>query len=216
MRRPDLESLSDLVGWDECSGVALVTDLATPPPPGRRGGRPSFHFDGRRIGRGWLGGVGGVLVEPSLQVSDPLLQGGDDGQDGRLGLGRDGGPEGFGDRRVKAHRADSTRLLDKEFEPVNGYLLATRSAIRSRRLVRKSNLFGPAGWPRTSPKHWPPTGGGVTGGNDGDIRVPPGDLRRMVSMAVPQIFSTPPLSPWLDHHHVRYPPTQADAGPYPR
>jgi hypothetical protein len=31
-RRPDLEGLADLLGWDECPGVPLVAGLATPLP----------------------------------------------------------------------------------------------------------------------------------------------------------------------------------------
>ena len=38
-----------------------------------------------------------------LQVGDPLLEGGDEGQDGGLGLRRDGLPERCGDRRSGGH-----------------------------------------------------------------------------------------------------------------
>jgi hypothetical protein len=73
VRRLDLESLSELLGRDQRSGVAGVSGLAPSLPPGRRSGRPPLELDGGWVGRGRLGGVGGVLIESDLQVDDPLL-----------------------------------------------------------------------------------------------------------------------------------------------
>ena len=87
---------------------------------GGTGGRRLAFTAGGSV-EGGLEELVGILVEPRLQIGDPRLQGGDDGQDGRLGLQRHGVPEGFGNWRVRAHTADSTSLLNKEFEPVNGY-----------------------------------------------------------------------------------------------
>jgi hypothetical protein len=80
-----------------------------------------LELHGGRIGRGRPGRVGGVLIESRRQVSYPLLTRDDDSQDGRLGFRWDGVPQRFGYRRVRAHTADSTSLLNKEVEPVNGY-----------------------------------------------------------------------------------------------
>ena len=63
-----------LLGRDQRPGVSLVAGLAATLPPGRRGRRPPLDLHGGRVGRGRLGRVGGVLVEPRLQLSDPLLQ----------------------------------------------------------------------------------------------------------------------------------------------
>ena len=119
--RLDLVRVPELFGWDESPGVAGMSWLAATLPPGGRCGRPPLELDRGRVGRGRLGGVGGVLAEPDLQIRDPLFQGDDDGQDGRLGFRRHGLPKRFGDRRVRAHTADTTSLLYKEFEPVNAY-----------------------------------------------------------------------------------------------
>jgi hypothetical protein len=74
VRRFDLDGLSDLLGWDECSGMALVTGLSSALSSGRRGRRSPLELDGRGVGGGGLGRVGGVQVEPGLQLGDPLLQ----------------------------------------------------------------------------------------------------------------------------------------------
>jgi hypothetical protein len=122
VRRLHLEGLSELLGRDKLAGVTLVTGLAAPLPPGRWGRRTPLDLHGGGIRRGWFRGVGGVLVEPGLQVSDPLLQRDDDGQDGRLGFRRYRIPERFGDRRMRAHTGDSTSLLYKMFESVNAHV----------------------------------------------------------------------------------------------
>jgi hypothetical protein len=44
VRRLDLEGLSDLLGWDDRSGVASVTGLAALLPPRRREGRSPLEF----------------------------------------------------------------------------------------------------------------------------------------------------------------------------
>ena len=44
LRRLDLESPTDLVGQDECSGMPLVAGLAPPLPTGRGGRRPTFDL----------------------------------------------------------------------------------------------------------------------------------------------------------------------------
>ena len=72
-------------------GVSALTARSV---VGRRLGRGAFK--GRWIGRGGLGGVGGVLVEPLLEFSHllvkllkALLVALDKSQDGCLGVGRD-------------------------------------------------------------------------------------------------------------------------------
>jgi hypothetical protein len=126
--RLDLEGLSKLFGWDQRSGVSLVTGLSTALAPRRRGRRSPLELDGRRIGGGGLGRIGGVEVEPRLQLGDRLLQLGDpslqraeDLQKRGLSLGRDGVPERFRDWWVRGHTVDSIQLLYKVFDPVNGY-----------------------------------------------------------------------------------------------
>src|SRR5262249_17957378 len=48
-----------------------------------------------------------------LQVVDPLLEGGNEGQDGGLGLGRDRVPERCGDRRWRNHTLDYDVFVQK-------------------------------------------------------------------------------------------------------
>jgi hypothetical protein len=55
------------------------------------------------------------------QLGDPSFQRVEDVQEGGLSLGRDGVPERFRDWRVRAHTADTTRLLYKMVAAVNGY-----------------------------------------------------------------------------------------------
>jgi hypothetical protein len=124
VRRPDLESLAELLGRDKCSRVALVTGSAATPPPRRRWRRSPLGLDSEWIGRGRPRGVGRVQVELLLQLSDSLLQRSDDSHNGHLGFRRNGAPERIRDRRVRAHTTDSTSLLYKMykmFEPVNAY-----------------------------------------------------------------------------------------------
>jgi hypothetical protein len=91
--RLDLEDLSNLLGWDQGSGVPLMVGLTSTIPPGRRSGRPSLDLYSGRVGRWRLGGVRGVQVEPDLQVGDPLPQGDENGPDGCLGFRGDRVPE---------------------------------------------------------------------------------------------------------------------------
>ena len=78
LRRLDLEGLSKLFGWDQRPGVSLVTGLSSALAPGRRDRRSPLELDGGRIGGGRLGRIGGVEVEPRLQLGDPPLQRGED------------------------------------------------------------------------------------------------------------------------------------------
>jgi hypothetical protein len=73
-----------------------------------------------------------------LQLSDPLLQGVQDGQDDGLGVRGDGVPERLGDRGVGAHTVVITRLLYKLFETVNGYTQGN-AARRGRQSDEASN-----------------------------------------------------------------------------
>ena len=59
---------------------------------------------------GRLGGVGGVELEPGLEIADrgfqlgdPILEGFPGGQEGSLGVRGYGVPEGFRDRRLWVH-----------------------------------------------------------------------------------------------------------------
>ena len=79
---------------------------------------------GKSIGRRGLGGIGGVELEPGLEVADPALQfrdpsleGVHQGQDGGLSLRRDGIPERSGDGRLRDHANNTTGPLYKLFGP---------------------------------------------------------------------------------------------------
>ena len=122
------EFFAELFGWNQRPGVSLVTGLTSALAPGRRDRRSPLELDGGRIGGGGLGRIGGVEVEPRLQLGDRLLQLGDpslqraeDLQKRGLSLGRDGVPERFRDWWVRGHTVDSMQLLYKVFDPVNGY-----------------------------------------------------------------------------------------------
>jgi hypothetical protein len=121
VRRLDLEGLSELFGWDQRPGVSLVTGLPTALAPGRRDRRSPLEPDGGRISGRRSGRVGGIEVEPRLEIRDAFLQRGDNSQDGRLGFRRDGVPERFRDRRVRAHTTNTTSPLYKMFDSVNAY-----------------------------------------------------------------------------------------------
>ena len=80
-----LDDLAELLGRDQGSGVVAMTGLPAPLLP--RGGSRRPSLDRGRVGRRGLGGVGGVLVDPLLQLGDPPLQGREQRPDGGLGLG---------------------------------------------------------------------------------------------------------------------------------
>jgi len=99
-----------------------MSRLATPFPTGGRGGRLTFQAD--RIRRRRLGGIGGIELEPGLQIADALLQFGDpslegvqDGQDGNLGFRWDSVPERFRDGRLRNDAKVITKSLYKWFDP---------------------------------------------------------------------------------------------------
>ena len=134
VRRLDLEGLSKLFGWDQRPGVSLVAGLSSALASGRRDRRSPLELDGGRISGGRLGRIGGIEVEPHLQLGDRFLQLGDpslqraeDLQKGGLSLGRDGVPERFSDWRVRAHTVDTTKLLYKAYDQVNAYPRRTTS-----------------------------------------------------------------------------------------
>ena len=91
VRRLALDDLAELLGRDQRPGVTAMAGL--PAPLLARGGGRGPSLDRGGIGRGGLGGVGGVLAEPLLQLGDPPLEGLHQGRDGRLGLGRERIPE---------------------------------------------------------------------------------------------------------------------------
>jgi hypothetical protein len=124
LRRLDLEGLTKLFSWDQRSGVSLVTGLSSRLASGRRSRRAPLELDGRRIGGGRLGRIGGIEVEPRLQLGDPSLQSSEGVPERGLGRGRDGFPKRFRDGRVRAHTVDITQLLYKVFGLVNGYRMA--------------------------------------------------------------------------------------------
>jgi hypothetical protein len=71
--RLDLEGLSKLFGWDQRSDMAFVPGLSSALAPGRRDRRSPLELDGGRIGGRRLGRIGGVEVEPGLQLGDRFL-----------------------------------------------------------------------------------------------------------------------------------------------
>jgi hypothetical protein len=115
------------VGSNQGPESLAMAGLSAPPSRARRCGRLALQSYG--IGRRRLGGVGGVELEPGLEISDTSLQFGDpslvcvpDREDGGLSLKRDGAPERFRDGRRKGHDTVSTQLVHKRFgHPVNGY-----------------------------------------------------------------------------------------------
>ena len=111
-----------LLRWNQAPQCPAMSRLATPFPTGGRGGRLTFQADGIRRRR--LGGIGGIELEPGLQIADALLQFGDpslegvqDGQDGNLGFRWDGVPERFRDGRLRNHAKSITKSLYKWFDP---------------------------------------------------------------------------------------------------
>ena len=91
VRRLALDDLTELFGRNQGTSMMAMTGLPAPLPARGGGRRPAL--DRGRVGRGGLGGVGRVLVEPFLQVGDPPLQGAHQGEDSRLRVGRERIPE---------------------------------------------------------------------------------------------------------------------------
>src|SRR5262249_7923843 len=68
-------------------------------------------FEGRWVGRGRLGGVGRILIEPCFQFGEALLVVLNQGQDSRLSSRRDLSPEFVRDWRVCLHAAGLSIML---------------------------------------------------------------------------------------------------------
>jgi hypothetical protein len=122
IRGPALGDRSHLLRWDQAAQRPAMSRLPTPFSTRGRGRRLAFQPDG--VGRRRLGGIGGIELEPGLEIADPLLQLGDprlvrlqDNQDGGLGLRRHRIPERFRDGRLSDHDNDITKLLYKRFDP---------------------------------------------------------------------------------------------------
>ena len=86
-----LEDLPELLGRDQGSGLVAMARLAAPLLS--RGRSRWSPLDRREIRRRWLGGVGGVLVDPLLQFGDPLFEGLHHRSDRRLCFRRERIPE---------------------------------------------------------------------------------------------------------------------------
>jgi hypothetical protein len=119
---PTLGDRAQLLGWDQAPQGPAMSRLPTPLPTGGPTGWLALHADGIR--RRGLGGIGGIELQPRLQIADASLQLSDlpserihDGQDGGLRLRRDGVPEGFGDGRPRNHDKGITKSLNKRFDP---------------------------------------------------------------------------------------------------
>src|SRR3954471_11550468 len=104
IRGPAIGSGADLLRRDQTTLCPAMSRLPAPFPTGGRGGGLALEPDG--IGRRGLGGIGGIELEPGLEIADALLQfedpsvdGVQDGQDGDLGFRWNGVPERFSDGR---------------------------------------------------------------------------------------------------------------------
>src|SRR5262245_6791040 len=122
---PALGNRADLLRRDQTALCPAMSRLPAPLPDGGGGGGLALEPDG--IGRRGLGGVGGIELQPSLEIADALLQledlridGVQDGQDGDLGFRWDGVPEWFRDGRPRDHTSDITNLLPIRFGPCTG------------------------------------------------------------------------------------------------
>ena len=99
-----LEGLADLLGWYQGSPCLAMSRLPTAFLLAGRGRGSPLHPD--RVGRGGLGRVGGVELEPrfqvedsSFEIGDPLLHSTEHCRDRRLGVGRNLVPELIRDRK---------------------------------------------------------------------------------------------------------------------
>jgi hypothetical protein len=122
IRGPALGDRAHLLWRDQAALGPGMSWLPTAFPTGGRGGRLALEPDG--IGRRRLGGIGGVELEPGLKIADallefndPSLEGVQHGQDGGLGLRRDGVPERCRDGRSRDHANNTTEPLYKRFDP---------------------------------------------------------------------------------------------------
>jgi hypothetical protein len=119
---PTLGDRAHFLGRDQAPQSPAMSRLPTPFATGGPGGRFAFQPDG--IGGRRLGRIGGIELQPRLQIADALLQFGDpprvriqDSQEGNLGFRRDSAPERFRDGRLRNHAEGITRLLYKRFDP---------------------------------------------------------------------------------------------------
>ena len=97
------DHVTELVRRNQGANTTEVTGL--PASFLARGRSWRASLDRRGVGRGRLGGVGRVLVEPFFQGGDPLLQGAHQREDSRLCLGRDRIPNILRKRRSIHHAA---------------------------------------------------------------------------------------------------------------
>jgi hypothetical protein len=91
IRRLALDRLTDLLGRDQRAMCLAMPVLAAALFPAARCGRFPLHPD--RIGRGGLGRVGGIELEPILEINESVLKESDaflikvhDGEECRLQL----------------------------------------------------------------------------------------------------------------------------------
>jgi hypothetical protein len=101
LRRLAHDDLAELFRRHQGTDTTAVTGLPSPFLP--RGGSRRAPLHRRAIRGRWLGGVGGVGVEPFLQGSDPLLQSAHQSQDGRLSLRCERIPDLLWKRRAIRH-----------------------------------------------------------------------------------------------------------------
>ena len=99
---------AEFLGRDQGPKRLAMAGLPAALPPRWRSRRLALQDD--RVGGGRLGGVGGVELEPGLeiahegfQLSDPILHRLPGSQECGLGVGGYGVPEGFRDRKLLAH-----------------------------------------------------------------------------------------------------------------
>jgi hypothetical protein len=108
----------EFLGRDQRAERLGMAGLCAAASSGGRSRRLALRSD--RIGGGRLGRVGRVLVEPALELVDPLVEGVQEGQKRGLGLRRTGVPERLRNRRLRQWRddaKDTTNLLNKRFGP---------------------------------------------------------------------------------------------------
>jgi hypothetical protein len=91
LRRLAHDDLPELFRRHQGTDTTAVTGLPSPLLP--RGGSRRAPLHRRAIRGRWLGGVGGVGVEPFLQGSDPLLKGGHQRRHGSLRFGGESLPD---------------------------------------------------------------------------------------------------------------------------